>query len=155
MKKYLVIPGMIIGIFLNVQLSTAQDTPADDSGETLEYTYGSVVSVSPVQVIISEYNYESDEEVQVSYTINPETKFNNMTGVPDLTKEDNVDIYYKIVGDQKVATMITKDATVYENEEEYEQIGEDEVVNELSNETLSPPPSLEIENSIDVDDTRG
>ena len=152
MKKYLVISGMITAIFLSVQFSTAQDNPGGDIDDTLEYTYGSVVSVSPAQVIISEYNYESDEEVQVPYGLNAETKFNNLSGVQDLAKDDNVDIYYKINGDQKIASMITKDETVYEDDSE--EAGENEV-NELSDDAINPPASPETEDNVDVNDTRG
>ena len=51
MKKYLVIFGILTGISLSINLSTAaQDDTAADVDEALEYTYGSVVAVSPTQV---------------------------------------------------------------------------------------------------------
>ena len=154
MKKYLVISGLIVGIFLSIQLSIAEDNPGEDVDDTLEYTYGSVVSVSPAQVIINEYNYESDEEVKVPYVLDAQTKFSNLAGVQDLAKDDNVDIYYKVTGDQRVASMVTKDETVYENEENADA-GEDEIMNEQSNESINPPVSPPIENTTSVNDTRG
>ena len=155
MRKYLLIAGITIGIFLSANLLMAEDN-AENADEALEYTYGSVVSATPQTVVIKEYNYESDEDVQASYVINTETKFNNMVGVQDLAQDDNVDIYYKVVGNQKEAKMITKDETAYESEEA--DTMEEDSVNELSDnsvEPVSPPINLELPDQADVNETRG
>ena len=50
--------------------------------------------------------------------------------------------------------MITKDETVYESEDDAEEPGENEM-NELSDDAINPPPSPEMENTVNVNDTRG
>ena len=156
MKKYLAIFGIILGVFASIHLSSAEDTKGDVD-ETLEYTYGSVVSVSPTVVVISEYNYESDQEVQMSYGVNAETKFNNISSLQELAKDDNVDIYYKVLGDQKVAKMITKDETVYDNEENANAEEEDAINDELTNEAMNASNTIppEENNQMQVNETRG
>jgi len=157
MKKYLVIFGILTGISLSINLSTAaQDDTAADVDEALEYTYGSVVAVSPTQITISEYNYETDEEVQTSYAVDAETKVTNAASVQDLVKDDNVDVYYKVTtGDQKIAKMITKDDTAYDNESEAGP-AEDEAINaETWDDSLDAPAILPIENKIDLNASRG
>ena len=133
------------GIFFNVSVLKAAEEPAAEVpatvDEDLEYTYGSVISTSPTEIVVSEYNYETDEEVQMTYAVNPETKFSNVNSPQDLAKDDNVDIYYKVAPDgKKFATMITKDETVYESESN----GED-VVDDLPDNTVEPETNATIE----------
>jgi hypothetical protein len=154
MNKYLIILGISLGILCGVSSSKAQDNSVavTDADETLEYTYGSVVSASPAEIVINEYNYETDEEVNMTYGVNAETKFNNIASPQDLAKDDNVDIYYKVAGDKKIAKMITKDDTVYDAEEGTEE--GDEAANEEFN-NGSVPTSPETDNKINVNATRG
>jgi hypothetical protein len=134
MKTFLLSGVILLGMLLNVNMVKAQDEGAAGIEEDLEYTYGSVVSSTPTEIVVSEYNYETDEEVQVTYTITPETKFSNIPGAADLAKDDNVDIYYKVADDKKIASMVTKDDTVYESEvAEGEDVAED-----LSDEAPDP-----------------
>ena len=148
MNKYLIVLGIFLGVLGGATILKAQDNNLEGANaeETLEYTYGSIVSASPVEVVINEYNYETDEESNVSYLINPETKFNNIDSAQSLVKDDNVDIYYKVIGDQRVARMITKDETVYDTEEgldEGEEVGNEQLTNEATN-SVPQPSSSEI-----------
>jgi hypothetical protein len=136
--------GMILGIFLffNAGVLKAAEEPAATIDEDLEYTYGSVVSSSAAEVVVTEYNYETDEEIQTPYTVSAETKFSNVGSAPDLVKGDNVDIYYKNIDEKKVATMITKDETVYESQPEEENLPGDVPTNSIepsSNSTSDVP----------------
>jgi hypothetical protein len=116
MKTYLLIGMILSGVLFNASLLRAEEDVVAAIDEDLEYTYGSVMSSSSAEIIVSEYNYETDEEVQMTYIISPETKFSNVPGAADLVKDDNVDIYYKVTDDKKIAAMVTKDDTVYESE---------------------------------------
>ena len=152
MKKYFLISGMILGILVSANIAQAEDNATVGIDESLEYTYGTVVSASPTAVIINEYNYESDEEVKVTYVVNADTKFSNIAAAVNLAKDDNVDIYYKSLGGQKVATMITKDETVYENEGEK---SEDDAVNDAPDNSTELQPNSDMNAPPSINETRG
>ena len=160
MKKYLLILGIVVNMFWGVGLLTAaEDDPAVNVDEALEYTYGSVVSASAAEVVISEYNYESDEEIQMTYVVNADTKFSNVNAAQDLLKDDNVDIYYKVIDDRKIATMITKDDTVYEEDPEgaADENAADGVdtLNDLPGNTVELPEDTGSQNMLTGNETKG
>ena len=156
MKKYFVISVSIISLCVGISLAMAQDNEEEDilDGD-LEYTYGSVVSVTPAEIVINEYNYESDQEVQVSYVVNGETKFNKINSAQELAKDDNVDVYYKVIGEQKVAQLITKDDTLYETQAEEADGTEIEVNAEGAPNAVTSPANQETQNQINIDSSRG
>ena len=134
MKASLLTGMILLGILFNANLLKAEDEAVATIDEDLEYTYGSIINSSPAEIIVSEYNYETDEEVQMMYILSPETKFSNVAGATNLVKDDNVDIYYKVTGGKKIAAMVTKDDTVYESEVAE---GED-VIDDFSDDDVDP-----------------
>lgn len=153
MRKHFLIYALILGISLQVSPLQAAEEEAASIDEDLEYTYGSVVSSSPEQIVVSEYDYEADEEAQTTYIVKAETKFSNINAAADLTKDDNVDIYYKVADGQKVATMVTKDETVYDA-----QTGEEEDAGEVPEEESVEPQTnsaTEVPDTTTGNETRG
>ena len=82
---------------------------AEQALNTADYAYGEVVQSSNDQLVISEYDYEMDEELQVTYTINSQTAFTNVADAVKLAKGDAVEIYYKESNGKRVADMVIKD----------------------------------------------
>jgi hypothetical protein len=79
--------------------------PAED----INYSYGVVVSATANQIVLLEYDYDRDEEVQVVYTVDKSTELNNIGSMDQLKKDDNVEVYYKEANGQKMATSLEKE----------------------------------------------
>jgi len=88
-----------------------------DDLDGLKYGYGTVVSAADDKIVILGYDFEKDEEVEVSYAMDPQTKLNNIAAVTELVKNDVVEIYYEEKDGQKTATSITKEIIPAEEEE--------------------------------------
>ena len=83
-------------------LSFAQESGLLES----EYSTGKVIDVSEKQITISQYDYESQDMVEVSYAITENTAIENAT-LQDITNGDQVEIIYAADGSNKVAKNIT------------------------------------------------
>lgn len=85
--------------------------------EDVEYGYGAVVKVdvSKDEIIIDEYDYDSDTEITTTYSVDPKVKFENVESLKEIAPGTYVDIEYTIgKGGKKIAKFIT----VYEGESE-------------------------------------
>ena len=87
------------------------------------YTYGEVVSVAANQLVISEYDYEADEEKQAAYAIDSNTKLENAAQVTDLLAGDFVDVYYEQNGEKRLAKTVAKDLSLLEDGDLLEDLG--------------------------------
>jgi len=81
-------------------LSLAQDE------ESMDYSWGVVVEVSSDQVIVSEYDYDLDEEKDVVYKVNPDTELRNIEALEDLTEGDSIEINYVVEAKERIAKVI-------------------------------------------------
>jgi hypothetical protein len=81
----------------------AEEGSAD---EELEYTFGTVKSVGTDQIVILEFDYDSGEEKEMTYALDPKVELDNVASLKDLVQGDEVDIDYKVEGDKKVAKVI-------------------------------------------------
>jgi len=89
---------------------------AQEAEEQWEFTFGKVVSVSNDQITISEYNLESEQEVEVTYGVSATTEFINIEGLSGLKPGDDVEIEFKEVDGQKIAMALAKDEEVMMDE---------------------------------------
>jgi len=77
--------------------------------EYVESEYGTVVKVDVVknEIVISEYDYENDTEIATTYSVNPETEFENVKSLKELTPGTYVDVTYTTGKDgKKIAKFI-------------------------------------------------
>jgi hypothetical protein len=95
----------------------------------MEYSWGRVSSLSSNQITVKEYDYESDEEVDVTYAIDPEVKIENVNSLEEITIGDSVGIDFVVRDSEKVAKVIIVEKSSYEEEytpeEEYKEESED------------------------------
>lgn len=102
MKGYLVVAAVLaFGLLICSGISLAQEE------EELDYSWGKVSSVSSNQLVVTEYDYDSDEEVDVTYTVDPKAELKNVESLKDIKVGDSVDIEYVVIGGKKVAKIIT------------------------------------------------
>jgi len=97
--------------------------PMDEmnEGEEMKYSFGTVVNVSDQEVVIREYDYSKDAEVEVSYTVTPETQFDNIATAAELAADDNVEVYFKEMDGKNVASILIKEVISEQDWEEMEE----------------------------------
>ena len=93
----------------NAEDQSANDEDMLKDNDEMSYSYGSVVSTAADKIVLSEYDYESDQDVEVSYQVAAETTVENVKAITDLVKGDNVEIFFKEVDGAKKAQVITKE----------------------------------------------
>lgn len=112
---------MFAGVLLAQEDASApkpvsEDTSAQKKAPEFMITFGLITKISPTQVSILEYDYDTDEEVEVSYVISGDTKFENVGSVAELKEEDFIELVYISENNTKIAKSIKKEAVVYEEE---------------------------------------
>lgn len=138
MKKYLVVASFIVGLascFLPLWAQEAPEQAAPTEAaiepsaaieEETEFSYGTVKSVTADQLVVSEYDYESDKDVDVTYSVPADVKLEGASSLKDIAVGDAVDIDFMIKGDQKVASMITIEKPTPEDEEPVDLTADEE-----------------------------
>lgn len=93
--------------------------------ENVEYGYGTVVKVDKAknEIVISEYDYDSDEEVDITYSVHPNVEFENVDLLTEINPGTYVDIRY-VVGEG--GKRIVKFIDVYKGEPEEIEVESEE-----------------------------
>ena len=81
----------------------AKAEPTDE--EALEYSYGVVNSVSATQLVVTEYDFETDADVTVTYELNDKTEL-TVASASEIKVGDDVEIDYKLENGKKVAVWV-------------------------------------------------
>lgn len=119
--------------------------------EELQYSWGKVSGLSSSQIIVKEYDYESDEEVDVTYAVDPEVKIENVNALEETAVGDSVGINFVVKNSEKVAKVIIVEKSSYEEEytpsqtyeEEPEETYEEEPTEEYEEEPEDFPEEIE------------
>ena len=96
--------------------ATPQTAPAQEAGDT-EFSYGTVKSITGNQIVVSEYDYDSDKDVEATYTTTADTKLENVKSVQEIAVGDSVDIDFAVKNGQKVASALTVEKPTDESED--------------------------------------
>ena len=119
MKKVmgLFLLGLILGFTAvsraeeTAPIKPAPQTPAQEdraeAPDDMEYTFGTVKSVGTDRIVITEFDYDTGEEKEAAYAVDPKVELNNATALKEIVQGDEVDIDYKTEGDKKVAKVIS------------------------------------------------
>ena len=109
-----------IAAFTAFALALALARPAAAEEDNTDYSFGTVVSIGPDTLTVSEYNYESDLEQEVAYKIADDAEFTNARSLKDIVKGDSVDITFIEENGQKtaVAVLVEKLAEIQDEDEE-------------------------------------
>ena len=113
MKRYLVAAAVLaLGLVICSGISLAQE----EAEEELDYSWGTVKSLSSNQIIVTEYDYDNEEMVDVTYTVDPNVKLHNVESLKDIAVGNDVWIDYVIIEGGKVAMGIEAKKPSYEEE---------------------------------------
>ena len=84
-----------------------QPAAAIPDEEDLEYTFGTVKSVGTDQIVIMEFDYDSGQEKEMTYALDPKVQLNNAASLQEIKQGDEVDIDYRVQDDRKIAVVIS------------------------------------------------
>ncbi|MDD5006168.1 MAG: hypothetical protein PHS93_06680 [Candidatus Omnitrophica bacterium] len=114
MKKFLWTAVILLAGVFTVSLlavTFAQEQQAEQAPqEELEYSGGTVKSISDEQIVLTEQDAETGQEVEVAYKLNPGVELDSIGSLAEITAGTNVEIEYVVENDEKIAKVIGLDA---------------------------------------------
>jgi hypothetical protein len=140
MKKFLSL--LLGGLFLIMPAFVFAQEETPEVSDDTQYSYATVVQVTDKEIVVSEYDYEKDESINVTYALDPAIKLGNVNTLNEIKVDDAVEIIYTLKNDVKNAISIavdkdTEEESVEDTEESVEEVStEDE-------ETESTPEDIE------------
>lgn len=103
MKKnsFLVVFLILLGICLVL------NSPARAQEEPSDYAYGTVAGISTDKLLVVEYDYGQDIEMEKTYLFDSQVKLKNVSSITEILVGDNVEIDYFIQGGNRMAQVIS------------------------------------------------
>lgn len=113
-KKIVFVLLTIVILTAGNQLVVAQESQESQESQEpqesdVDYAWGTIVSVSETQIVIKEYDYESDAETDVVYTIDPAVELENMSSITELKQGDMVSLSYVYQNGKQVVVSVELD----------------------------------------------
>ena len=114
MKKYLLLI-LLIGIMLVMSpyILLAQEvqekTGTQEKPEEKDYSYGRVtkVDVAKNEIVVSEYDWETNQDIAVTYSVAPDAKFENVASLKEVEPDTEVSIEYIEENGKKIVKFIS------------------------------------------------
>jgi len=88
------------------QAQVSVQAPVPPAEEEPDYTFGTVKSVTADQIVILEFDYDSEKEVEAAYGIDPKAELGDVASVSEIQPGDEVDIDYVARDGKKTAVGI-------------------------------------------------
>lgn len=79
------------------------------------YSYGAVVKVSSTEIVLQEYDYDSDVEREVVYQLDSAIKLDGFKVIGELSTQDIVEVYYVEQDGKKIAKILHREIVEDEN----------------------------------------
>lgn len=92
---------------------------AVENEDEMDYAWGTVKEVSNDTIVLTEYSYDTDVDIDVAYGVSPDTEIFNVESLDNIKIGDAVEIEYIVASGKKEAMIIS----VEMGEEEYVPIG--------------------------------
>lgn len=89
-----------------------------ENEDEMEYAWGVVKEVSNDSIVVTKYDYDTDVDTDVAYSISSDTAVYNVETLDDISIGDTVEIEYFIAGGNKKVKTIS----IETGEEEYESL---------------------------------
>ena len=142
----LLVAGQTVVLFAQPEAVEAVAVEAVAVEEDVSFGYGEVVSAAADKVVILEYDLETGEEFESTYSINAETQYENVGTATELVAGDEIEVQFKEESGQKMAKVIYRDTL---------DIGDEEIIEdtEEGTEELLLPESETPQEEQEVPDT--
>jgi len=85
----------------------AAPAPATNEADEVDYSFGTVKSASAGEVVVSEYDYETDKDVDVAYTLDPKVELKNVDAADKIVAGDSIDITFIVKDGKKIAKSVS------------------------------------------------
>jgi len=89
--------GLIAGSLAGHALAEEEET---------DYSFGILKSATASEMVVTEYDYEQDKDVDVTYSVDANVKLDNTASVAAIPANSNVEIDFVTRNDKKVAVAI-------------------------------------------------
>jgi hypothetical protein len=99
MKKHLFLLLSLVVLIFAVISSAQEETDTN-------YSWGTVKSISAGEIVLTEQDIETGEEMEVVYNIDANVALNNVTDISDILVGNSVGIEYEVVDGNRVAKVI-------------------------------------------------
>ena len=86
--------------------------------DTTEFSYGTVKSVSEGQLVVAEYDYDNDKDVDITYSVPANVTLDGVAKLSEIVVGNAVDIDYVVKDGQKVVSVISVEKGTAETENE-------------------------------------
>jgi hypothetical protein len=77
-----------------------------DEGPEPEYAFGTVKAINGQELTLTEFDYDTNKEREVTYTIDATAELNNVTSVAEIIVGDEVDVDYFVREGKNVAVVV-------------------------------------------------
>ncbi|MCB9772094.1 MAG: hypothetical protein H6754_06050 [Candidatus Omnitrophica bacterium] len=104
------VPATIAAPASNSPVTQSSDVLSEVELSQFIYSYGTVLKVSPTEIVLQEYDYDSDVEKEVIYQVDPAVKFDGFATILNLVAQDVVEVYYLEQDGKKIAKIIRQEA---------------------------------------------
>ena len=111
------ITGILAGLVITGTLRAQEDQ--EDN-----YASGIVASVSKLQIVLIESDFESDKEKKVTYIITKKTKLENVDSIEEIKPDQWVSIDYEVKLGKKIALKITLEPELDEESDTDDKAGD-------------------------------
>lgn len=75
--------------------------------EEPEYAFGTVKSVAQDQIVVTEFDYDTGEEKEVAYSIDPQAEISGVSSLQEVAAGDEVDVDYLVKDGKNVAVALS------------------------------------------------
>lgn len=82
---------------------------ADAQEDVENYAYGVVIKVAEPQLVVRQFDYDKEQDQDVTYTIDGSTLYRNCQSLKDVGVDDTVEVYYVEKGTEKLAKVVAKE----------------------------------------------
>ena len=137
MFGFLVLAFMAFPVYAQEMANTEMESP-ESPEDDLMVTYGTVVSVSPQQIVILEYDFDLDADVEMTYVIDENTQLEDIDSLDELQVDDAVEIVYEEKDGVKKAMVIKKEDFALEEMDETDMMEETDMGGEQENMEMPP-----------------
>ncbi|HNV23694.1 MAG TPA: hypothetical protein PLH56_03030 [Candidatus Omnitrophota bacterium] len=116
MKKILLITMVValsIAVFFCANSFAQQQQDLEETEEPLVeddqlFGFGQVVEISKQAMTLLEYDFETDQELQIVYVLNEQTALDNIASLDEIKVDDEIGVNYEEKDGKKIAKTIFK-----------------------------------------------
>ena len=116
------VAGFLVGSMYGVSLAQEEGEEGIVAEEETEFSWGTAKKISSNQIVVTEWDTDRSEEVDVVYIIDSKVELKNVNSLKDIAAGDKVEIDYVVKDDKRVVKVIVVEKIKLEVEEIKEEL---------------------------------